>query len=49
MSTSDQYTPDDGLAHSDALLVRLGELAAGDPGRVAVRTRAIEWYLPMAA
>ena len=29
-------------------LARLGELAAGDPGRIAARVRAIEWYLPMA-
>jgi len=49
MSTSDPHTPAVVLADPDILMVRLGELAAGDPGRVAVRTRAIEWYLPMAA
>jgi RNA polymerase sigma-B factor len=48
VSTPDPQAPDAGLAQPDILLVRLGELAPGDPGRVAVRARAIEWYLPMA-
>jgi RNA polymerase sigma-B factor len=48
VSTSDPQAPDAGLAQPDVLLVRLGELAPGDPGRIAVRARAIEWYLPMA-
>lgn len=48
VSTSDPHAPDAGLAQPDILLVRLGELAPGDPRRVAVRARAIEWYLPMA-
>ena len=33
----------------DALLVQLGTFALGDAGRVAVRERAIERYLPLAA
>jgi RNA polymerase sigma-B factor len=36
------------VAQSDALLVRLGELAPSDPRRIGVRARAIEWYLPLA-
>ena len=40
--------PDAALAHPDVLLARLGELAPGDPGRIAARGRTIEWYLPMA-
>jgi RNA polymerase sigma-B factor len=47
-STSDEEVLDAGLAHPDALLIRLGELARGDAGRVAVRAQVIEWYLPMA-
>jgi RNA polymerase sigma-B factor len=51
VSTSDPRavdTPDAGLAPPDALLVRLAELAPGAAGRVVVRARAIEWYLPIA-
>ncbi len=33
---------------ADALLARWGELAPGDSRRVALRARAIEWYLPIA-
>jgi RNA polymerase sigma-B factor len=48
VSTSDAPNPDAGLAHPDALLARLGELAAGDARRVTLRAQLIEWYLPMA-
>ena len=41
--------PAAGLPHPDALLIRLAALAPGDAARVAVRTRVIEWYLPMAS
>jgi RNA polymerase sigma-B factor len=47
VTASDTHMPAAGLARPDALLVRLGELAPGDAGRVALRARAIEWYLPM--
>jgi RNA polymerase sigma-B factor len=48
VSTPGPQAPDAVLPDSDSLLVRLGELAPGDSGRIAVRSRAIEWYLPMA-
>jgi RNA polymerase sigma-B factor len=48
VSTLDPQPPDAGLAQPDCLLVRLAEMAPGDPGRVAARARTIEWYLPMA-
>jgi RNA polymerase sigma-B factor len=38
----------DGLTDPDALLARLGRLAAGDAGWVAVRAEVIEWFLPLA-
>jgi RNA polymerase sigma-B factor len=35
-------------ATGDALLAGLGRLASSDPDRIALRARAIDWYLPMA-
>ncbi len=46
--TCDRQSPDAGPAHPDALLLRLGDLAPGDTGRVSIRARVIESYLPMA-
>lgn len=37
------------VATGDAFLARLGRLASSDPDRIALRARAIDWYLPMAA
>lgn len=48
-SLSDAHLPATVVVHPDALLVWLAELAPGDIRRAAVRARAIEWYLPMAA
>jgi RNA polymerase sigma-B factor len=47
LSTSDVPAADTRRAYADVLLARLGEMAPGDPGRVAARARVIEWYLPM--
>jgi RNA polymerase sigma-B factor len=38
----------DGLTDPDALLARLGRLAPGDAGWVALRAEVIEWFLPLA-
>lgn len=49
MSTSDVNVSGVDPDLPDGLLDRLGELAVDDPRRAVVRTRAIEWYLPLAA
>jgi RNA polymerase sigma-B factor len=38
-----------GPTTGDALLTALGRLASNDPDRVVLRSKAIDWYLPMAA
>ena len=48
MSTSDAPVPSRGPAHPDGLLVLLCALAPDDARRAAVRTQAIQRYLPMA-
>jgi RNA polymerase sigma-B factor len=46
-STSDTQAPVVGTTEPDRLLARLGELPPGHAGRIALRAKAIEWYLPM--
>ncbi len=45
----DPGPPNPVVDHPDALLLRLAELPSGDRNRAAVRSRVVEWYLPMAA
>jgi RNA polymerase sigma-B factor len=48
VSTADAREATPEPIQADALLARLGELPSGDARRVALRARAIEWYLPIA-
>ena len=48
-SAATTTAPGEDAEQTDPFLARLGELAPGDAGRDALRTQAIEWYLPMAA
>jgi RNA polymerase sigma-B factor len=49
LTVSISVPPAAGLGHPDALLLRLAELPLDDICRFALRARAIEGYLPMAA